>query len=78
MRACAAQRILWIKGVADCFESHAMRVDEQQAANQSLAEANNLAYDFKRHHRADNAGKRAENACLFAGRDFACLRRRRK
>ena len=46
-----------------------------QPADQAFAEADNLPDHFKRHHRSQHAGERAEHTGFGAGRDAAGRRR---
>ena len=71
----AVQGIVRVPAIADRLKAHGARVDEQQAADEPYAEADDLPHDFERHHRADDAGQRAEHAGLLAGRRRARRRR---
>ena len=71
----AAQRIARIESIVQRLEAHRAGVHHQQPPDQPLAEADDLADDFQRHHRAEHTHERTENAGLGAGRHRAGRRR---
>ena len=58
-RAPPGKRIAWIPSIAQRLETHRARVEQQQLADEPLAEADDFANDFERGERAGDAGKRA-------------------
>src|SRR5262249_38721271 len=74
----AVERIEPIALIAQRLEAHVARVQHQTLADQALAEADDLADRFQRHHRAHHARERAEHAGLLAGRHRARRRRLRE
>ncbi len=71
----AAERIVFVPRIAQRLEAHRARVDHQEPADQALAEADDLADHFQRHHRAEHARQRAENAGFRASGNRALRRR---
>src|SRR5262249_18395386 len=65
-RMLSAERIVLTPAISQRLEPHGAGVDHQQAPDQPLAEADDLADHFERHHRAEHAGQRAEDAGLRA------------
>ena len=74
-RLLAAERIVRVPRITQRLEPHRARIDHQQPSDQAFAEADDLADHFQRHHRAEDARQRAENAGFRAGRHRAGRRR---
>ena len=67
----AGQRIRRIPGVAQRLEAHGAGVEHDQAADQALAEADDLADHFERRHRTDRR-RRARRGCRPRRRPARC------
>ena len=70
-RLVAAERVVLVPRIIQRLETHRARVDHQQPPDQAFAKADDLAHHFQRHHRAENAGQRAEDAGFRASRHRA-------
>ena len=77
-RCFARQRIGRIPSVTQRLETHRTGIDHQKAADETFAEADNLADYLKRHHRTKHARQRAEDSSFGARRHSARRRRLRK
>src|SRR5213080_2531094 len=71
----ARERVRWIPPVLERFETHGTGVEQEEPANEPLAEPNDFPDDFERHQRAQHACERTENAGLGASRNSARWRR---
>ena len=74
-RVRAADGAVGILAELEVAEVHAQRVDQQEAADERLADAEDELDDLGRLDDADEAGQDAEDAALGAGRDEARRRR---